>query len=220
LILLDQGRFASIGMVEDAILNSDSTSDKNIRAEKIRLRRQYKTLRLAQSAAQRMQAAEAIANQLVNLSEWNTANYIAGYWACGGEVPLHVVQMRAQAPKIWCLPVVQSDNSLKFAPWRSGDDLVSNQFGIPEPDIAPTSALDAVSMSIVLVPLLAYTRNGHRLGMGGGFYDRSFAFRQANSTSPLMIGVAYSCQQAESLPIEAWDIRLDMLINEREVLRF
>ena len=207
-------------MVEDAILNSVSEAEKNIRAEKKRLRRQYKTVRLAQPATQRMQAAEAIANQLAKLSEWNTANYIAGYWACGGEVPLHVVQMRVQPPKVWCLPVVQSDNTLKFAPWRSGDDLVSNQFGIPEPDIAPTSALDAETMSIVLVPLLAYTRNGQRLGMGGGFYDRSFAFRNSHTTSPLMVGVAYSCQETESLPVEAWDIKLDMLINEREVVRF
>ena len=180
-------------MVEDAILNSVPEIEKNIRAEKIRLRRQYKALRLAQPAAQRMQVAEAIANQLAKLSEWNTANYIAGYWACGGEVPLHVVQMRIQPPKVWCLPVVQSDNTLKFAPWRSGDDLVSNQFGIPEPDIAPTSALDAASMSIVLLPLLAYTRNGQRLGMGGGYYDRSFAFCNSNATPPILIGVAYSC---------------------------
>lgn len=207
-------------MVEDAILNPVSTSEKNIRAEKKRLRLQYKTQRLAQPAAQRMQAAEAIANHLANLSEWNAANYIAGYWACGGELPLHVVQMRMQAPKIWCLPVVQSDNTLKFAPWRSGDDLVSNQFGIPEPDISPTSALDANSMSIVLLPVLAYTRNGQRLGMGGGYYDRSFAFRQSKVAPPLLIGVAYSCQEAESLPAEAWDIKLDMLINEHEVLRF
>lgn len=207
-------------MVEDAILNPVSTSEKNIRAEKKRLRLQYKTQRLAQPAAQRMQAAEAIANHLANLPEWNTANYIAGYWACGGELPLHVVQMRMQAPKIWCLPVVQSDNTLKFAPWRSGDDLVSNQFGIPEPDISPTSALDANSMSIVLLPVLAYTRNGQRLGMGGGYYDRSFAFRQSKVAPPLLIGVAYSCQEAESLPAEAWDIKLDMLINEHEVLRF
>lgn len=207
-------------MVEDAILNPVSETEKNIRAEKKRLRQQYKTLRLAQPAAQRMQAAEAVAKHLCNLSEWNAANYIAGYWACGGELPLHVVQMRIQAPKIWCLPVVQSDNTLKFAPWRSGDDLVSNQFGIPEPDISPTSALDANSMSIVLLPVLAYTRNGQRLGMGGGYYDRSFAFRQSKVAPPLLIGVAYSCQEAESLPAEAWDIKLDMLINEHEVLHF
>ena len=206
-------------MVEDAILNPVSASE-NMRAEKKRLRQQYKALRLAQPAAQRMQAADAIANQLGQLSEWNTANYVAGYWACGGEVPLHVVQMRVQAPKIWCLPVVQSNGLLKFAPWRSGDDLVSNQFGIPEPDISPTSALDANAMSIVLLPLLAYTRNGQRLGMGGGFYDRSFAFRHSKTAPPLLVGVAYSCQEAESLPAEAWDIKLDMLINEREVLSF
>lgn len=207
-------------MVEDAILNLVSETEKKIRAEKKRLRQQYKTLRLAQPVAHRMQAAEAIANQLGNLSEWNAANYIAGYWACGGEVPLHIVQMRTQAPKIWCLPVVQSDNTLKFAPWRSGDDLVSNHFGIPEPDIAPTSALDAASMSIVLLPLLAYTRNGQRLGMGGGYYDRSFAFRNSDTKLPLLVGVAYSCQEVESLPSEAWDIKLDLLINEHEVVSF
>ena len=201
-------------------MNSVSETEKNIRAEKKRLRQKYSAMRLAQTAAQRMHAAEAIANQLGDISQWNSANYIAGYWACNGEVPLHVVQMRVQTPKIWCLPIVQSNSTLKFAPWRSGNDLVSNQFGIPEPDIAPTSALDAASMSIVLLPLLAYTRNGQRLGMGGGYYDRSFAFCNSNATPPILIGVAYSCQEAENLPAEAWDVKLDMLINEREVLRF
>jgi len=201
-------------MVEDAILNSVSS------AEKKRLRQAFRERRLALTAAQRMQASEAIANRLVEISEWIPSNYIAGYWACGGEVPLHVIQMRLQSPKVWCLPIVQSDNTLQFAPWRPGDDLVSNQFGIPEPDVAPTSTLDAAELSIVLVPLLAYTRSGLRLGMGGGYYDRSFAFRNTNATPPLLVGVAYSCQEAESLPGENWDVKLDMLINEREVLRF
>jgi len=219
---LDQGRFVRIGMVEDAILNSSSVtnSDKNIRAAKTRLRQDFKIKRLAISAAQRMQAAEAIAQQLVKLPEWLSANYIAGYWATGGEVPLHVVQMRVQSPKVWCLPIVQADKTLKFAPWRSGDPLVSNQYGIPEPDISSKSALDASGISIILLPLLAYTRSGARLGMGGGYYDRSFAFSHAQSSPPMLIGIAYSSQEADLLPSEAWDIQLDMLINEREVLRF
>lgn len=209
-------------MVEDAILNSSSVtnSDKPIRAEKKRLRQDCKTKRLAISAAQRMQTAEAIAQQLIKLPEWAPANYIAGYWATQGEVPLHIVQMRVQSPKVWCLPIIQSDKTLKFAPWRSGDPLVSNLYGIPEPDISPTSALDASSISIILLPLLAYTRSGARLGMGGGYYDRSLAFRGSQSAPPLLIGIAYSEQEAESLPSEQWDIKLDMLINEREVLRF
>ncbi len=209
-------------MVEDAILDSDSVtnSDSNIRAEKKRLRQLFKTRRLAISAAQRMQTAEAIAQQLVQLPEWLPANYIAGYWATQGEVPLHIAQMRAQSPKVWCLPIIQADKTLKFAPWRSGDPLVSNQYGIPEPDISPTSALDVTSTSIVLLPLLAYTRAGIRLGMGGGYYDRSFAFRRTQSAPPLLIGVAYSSQETDSLPSEEWDIKLDLLINEREVLRY
>ena len=176
-------------MVEDAILNSGSAInlDKNLRAEKKRLRQDFKSKRLAISAAQRMHTAEAIAQQLTKLPEWLPANYIAGYWAMGGEVPLHVVQMRVQPPNVWCLPIVQPDKTLKFSPWRSGDPLVSNQYGIPEPDISSTSALDANGMGIILLPLLAYTRSGARLGMGGGYYDRSLAFRHAQSAPPLLI---------------------------------
>lgn len=191
-----------------------------MRAEKTLLRQKFLAKRLAISAAQRMQTADAIAQQLVNLPEWPTANYIAGYWATRGEVPLHIVQMRVQTPKVWCLPIIQQDRTLKFAPWRSGDDLVSNQYGIPEPDISPTSALDASIPSIILMPLLAYTNGGARLGMGGGYYDRSFAFRHDLAAPPLLIGIAYSDQEAEHLPSEEWDVKLDMVINEREVLRF
>ena len=200
--------------------SSATNSDQNIRAEKKHLRRQFMTRRLAISAAERMQTAEAIAQQLIKLPEWTPANYIAGYWATHGEVPLHIAQMRVQSPKVWCLPILQTDKTLKFAPWRSGDPLVSNQFGIPEPDISPSSALDATAISMILLPLLAYTRTGTRLGMGGGYYDRSLAFRAARASPPLLIGVAYSSQEADSLPNEEWDIKLDMLINEREVLRF
>ena len=203
-------------------MNSGSTInlDKKIAAEKRQLRLDFKTKRLAITAAQRMQTAEAVAQHLLQLPEWSSANYVAGYWATQGEVPLHVVQMRLQTPRVWCLPIIQADKTLKFAPWRSGDDLVSNQYGIPEPDVSPTSALDARDISIVLIPLLAYTLTGSRLGMGGGYYDRSFAFRHAQSTPPLLIGVAYSCQEANDIPAQNWDVKLDILINEQEVLRF
>ena len=199
---------------------SATNCDKNIRAKKKHLRQQYKSKRSAISATQRMQTAEAIAQQLIKLPEWIAADYIAGYWASHGEVPLHIVQMRVQSPTVWCLPMLQADKTLKFAPWRSGDPLVSNQYGIPEPDISSSSALDATQISIVLLPLLAYTRTGTRLGMGGGYYDRSLAFRAVQAAPPLLIGMAYSSQEADLLPTQEWDVKLDMLINEREVLRF
>jgi 5-formyltetrahydrofolate cyclo-ligase len=167
-----------------------------------------------------MQAAESVAQQLLALPQWSSAQYVAGYWATQGELPLHIVQMRMRAPQIWCLPIVQTDKTLTFAPWRAGDALVSNQYGIPEPDLAPTSTFDASALSIILLPLLAYTRTGQRLGMGGGYYDRSLAFRQNKTTAPLIIGIAYSSQEAEALPCEAWDVKLDMLVNEKELLHF
>jgi 5-formyltetrahydrofolate cyclo-ligase len=191
-----------------------------MRAEKKLLRQHFIAKRLAITAAGRMQAADAVAQQLCSLPEWPSADYVAGYWATQGEVPLHIVQMRTQLPKIWCLPIIQADNTLKFAPWRSGDNLVSNRYGIPEPDISPTSALASSTPSIILVPLLAYTRTGARLGMGGGYYDRSFAFRHGQAAPPLLIGIAYSDQETEHLPSEEWDVKMDMLINEREILRF
>jgi 5-formyltetrahydrofolate cyclo-ligase len=202
-------------------LNSDmrTSTNKLVRLEKKRLRDYYKAQRRNATAPQRMQAAESIAQQLLALSEWSSAQYVAGYWATQGELPLHIVQMRVQT-QIWCLPVVQANKALKFAPWRSGDPLVSNQYGIPEPDISPTSTLDATDISIILLPLLAYTRSGTRLGMGGGYYDRSFAFRHAQPAPPLLIGIAYANQEAPSLPNNDWDIKLDMLVNENELIRF
>jgi 5-formyltetrahydrofolate cyclo-ligase len=203
-------------------LNVDKHSSKNnsIRLEKKRLREHYKVQRLQATPQQRMQAADAVAQQLLALPEWPSAHYVAGYWATQGELPLHSVQMRMQAPQIWCLPLVQTDKTLKFSPWRAGDPLASNQYGIPEPDVLPTSTLDASDISIILMPLLAYTRSGARLGMGGGYYDRSFAIRHKQPAPPLLIGIAYSSQEAESLHTEAWDIKLDMLVNEKELIYF
>jgi 5-formyltetrahydrofolate cyclo-ligase len=219
---LDQGRFAHIGMVEDAILKSGFSADSkiNMLAEKKRLRDHYKHIRTAMAPSQRMQAAEAVAEQFFQQTELSNAGYIAGYWASFGEVPLHVLQMRLPSEAIWCLPVIKNDKTLGFSPWRPGDELVSNHYGIPEPNVSASALLVPQNIDIVLMPLLAYTRDGARLGMGGGYYDRSFAFRHGNRRKPILIGIAYSHQEAEHLPHEEWDVALDMLINEREVLRF
>src|SRR5690606_26994955 len=95
-----------------------------------------------------------------------------------GELPLHFVQLRLAPGQVWCLPCLQDDGSLRFAPWRPGDALKPNRYGIPEPDVAPSSTLAGADLAVVLMPLLGFDAAGHRLGMGGGYYDRSFAFRR------------------------------------------
>jgi 5-formyltetrahydrofolate cyclo-ligase len=186
-------------------------------ARRAQLRREMRAQRAAHSPAARMQAAEAVAAHLHPDAAFGPA-YVAGYWAMGGEVPLHLLQMRLRPEQVWCLPCLEGDGSLRFAPWRPGDALVSNRFGIPEPDLAPASRLDPREMATVLVPLVAYSAAGARLGMGGGYYDRSFAFRLREPAPPRLVGVGYGFQRRDELVPEAWDVPLDAVATEAGLL--
>lgn len=135
---------------------------------------------------------------------------IAGYWAVGGELPLHAVQANLPATLRWCLPVLHEDRRLRFREWAAGQPLEPNRHGIPEPTDGPLLEPDALAM--VLVPLLAFDAQGQRLGQGGGWYDRSFAFRKdAERTQPLLIGIGYDWQQVDALHAAPWDVALDAI---------
>lgn len=177
------------------------------------LRRRLRDQRRALPAPARIAAAEGLATQLFALPDLPESGYVAGYWASDGEIGLHVFQMRLPAGLIYCLPVLH-DEVLRFAPWRAGDPLVTNRYGIPEPDIEPASALDASAMVLVVTPLVGFDARGNRLGMGGGWYDRSFAVRRAQAAPPLLVGAAFALQQLEALDAADWDVPLDAICTE------
>jgi len=182
------------------------------------LRRDLRQRRRAASAAERMAAAESLSSSLLAHPRFPALGYVAGYWAMDGEVPLHILQMRLGEGRVWCLPCIQPDGSLLFGPWRPGDALVSNQYGIPEPDLAPGSLLSPRDMAVVVLPLVGFTRAGQRLGTGGGFYDRSFAFRHESPAPPWLVGAAYSFQQLGTLESQPWDVPLDAIATESEFI--
>ncbi len=163
-----------------------------------------------------MAAAEAIAARLLGLPFAPIAGYAAGYWALDGEIALHAWQLRLPPSVIYCLPVLHEDQRLRFAPWRPGDALASNRYGIPEPDIAAASLLDAAAMQFVAVPVVGFDAHGQRLGMGGGWYDRTFAFRQDRPSPPWLAGVAFSTQRIDALTPQAWDVRMDAICTESD----
>lgn len=179
------------------------------------LRQELKAKRIQISVAEKMAAAEVVATHILNHLP-ASGGTLAAYWACSGELPLHILQMRLPSHWIWCLPVVQADRQLLFAPWRPGDELATNQYGIPEPALAPSSCLQPNELSAVLVPLLGFTRHGQRLGMGGGYYDTSFAFRKNQLVAPQLIGVAFACQEIDTLNVQDWDINMDFIATENE----
>jgi 5-formyltetrahydrofolate cyclo-ligase len=185
------------------------------------MRRALRERRLALPATARIAAAQALpAHYDASPGLFAHPGYVAGYWAMGGELPLHALQLRLHAGQVWCLPCVQDDNTLAFAPWRAGDPLVTNRFGIPEPDVARASLLPPEEMHLVLMPLGGFDAAGHRLGTGGGFYDRSFAFRLARPAPPLLVGVGYAFQEVPALAAEPWDVPMDAVLTEDGARRF
>jgi len=176
------------------------------------LRADLRARRAALKPGERLAAADAVARHLGGHDELRQPGYVGGYWAVNGELPLHAVQLRLAPGQVWCLPVVQPDGGLRFAPWRAGDPLKPNRYGIPEPDTESTLA--PLELGLVLLPLLGFDRQGGRLGMGGGYYDRAFAFRRGRPAPPRLVGVGYACQELPALAPEAWDVALDAVVTE------
>jgi 5-formyltetrahydrofolate cyclo-ligase len=187
-------------------------------SERDALRRELRQRRRAIPAPERIAAADALAQRLLSLPFVPATGYVAGYWAMDGEIALHSWQIRLPRELVYCLPVLHQDTRLRFAPWRAGDPLVTNRFGIPEPDVASSSALEPEAMAMIVVPLVGFDGRGNRLGMGGGWYDRTLAFRRAQPAPPWLVGVGFSAQCIDDLAQEPWDVPVDALCTEHDTL--
>lgn len=109
--------------------------------------------------------------------------------------------------------------SMKFVEATVGARETTNRLGIVEP--AGTQAIGARWLDLVLLPLVGFDARGMRLGMGGGYYDRTFAFRNRHTAwhGPRLVGVAYSFQQVPLITREAHDVHLDAVVTEAGVIR-
>ena len=189
-------------------------------AERRELRQSLAERRRALTPAERISAAQGLRRSLELLPEYLTDSRVAGYWASQGELPLNLVMPPLVARgQQFLLPVIGADQQLRFARWQAGDAVQPNRYGIPEP-VAPAELLEPFQLDLVLVPLLGFDRRGHRLGHGGGYYDRSFAFLrgQARPTEPLLVGIGYAQQELPRIRAEAWDVALDFIATERELI--
>ena len=182
------------------------------------LRGEMRERRRALPAPARIAAADALATQLLALPFAASARTVAGYWAMDGEIALHAWQLRLPREVRYCLPVLHADDTLRFAPWKPGAPLTTNRYGIPEPDVPPAQLLRPEQLDLVVAPLVAFDRAGHRLGMGGGWYDRSFAARLDAPAPPHLVGAGFSAQRVDAIVPARWDVRLDAVCTESETL--
>lgn len=184
------------------------------------LRRHYRRLRAELSSNQLERAAAALAVHIIALPEFELAKRIAAYYAVNGEISLEPVIDRALAEgKRVYLPNLDRE-SLRFSPYFHGQKMRINRFRLPEPDVAEDEMLPPGDLDLVLAPLVAFDACCNRIGMGGGYYDRSFAFRKdPTQRTPALIGVAHEMQKVERIEPESWDVRLDKIVTDETVYR-
>jgi len=132
-----------------------------------------------------------------------------------------VHRARAMGKRVY-LPVLSPTfhNRLWFARYEPGERLVPNCFGIPEPVCRWQKARRVWTLDLALVPLVGFDRRGNRLGMGGGFYDRTLAYlaRRVTWRKPQLVGVAYEFQECDGLAAEPWDVPLAAVVTDRQFL--
>lgn len=148
----------------------------------------------------------------------------AFYFAHHGEVDPSSIVTKALAMHKECFfPVLDpvKHNRLWFASYHAHDKLIKNCYGIWEPNLQKNHSINPRILDTVIMPLVAFDTHGNRLGMGGGYYDRTFAFLKEHAVSrPKLIGLAYEFQKVASIEIEPWDIPLDYIITEKVIYRF
>ncbi|MDO5091362.1 MAG: 5-formyltetrahydrofolate cyclo-ligase [Cardiobacteriaceae bacterium] len=115
------------------------------------------------------------------------------------------------------LPYTPGKNrALHFLPYQADTPIYPAALGIPAPADNPRARRNGHTLDLIIVPLVAWDNSGNRLGMGGGFYDRTFA----QTPRPPLWGFAYDCQQVDALPRAPWDIALDAVVSESRFLTF
>jgi 5-formyltetrahydrofolate cyclo-ligase len=146
-----------------------------------------------------------------------TTGIVSGYWPLEDELdPRPCMDRLAGLGHPLALPRVQGrGRPLAFHAWRSGDPLFAGPFGVMEPD--PEASM--VSPRILLVPLLAFDRQGRRLGYGAGYYDMVLRDLRAQAPAPIAIGVAFAVQEVDAVPAGPHDQALDAVVTERQLHR-
>ncbi len=181
-----------------------------VAAAKQHLRATARRIRSDLSEQFRLAASEAIAAHGIGFAGLPPGAVVAGFMPIGAEIdPLPLMLRLAGMGHDLALPAMQGESApLRFQRWRPGDPLAEKAWGIREPlPAAPDVAPDAM-----LVPLLAFDAEGHRLGYGGGYYDRSLsAARRARAV--VAIGLAYDAQEVPAVPRLDFDQRLDWVLT-------
>lgn len=213
-ITLDPWRMQPMSSSEPSIFPDPSFSSTAASRQQIRqaVRQRRRLLTPEQQAYFAQQVCEGVMTHPKVLQ----ADSVAIFLSFDGELdtsPL-IQQLWQQGKRVY-LPVLHPFRAghLLFLRYAPDTELVRNRLKIMEPRLDVRQVLPLPQLDILLTPLVAFDHQGQRLGMGGGFYDRTLQYRRHTDSGPYPMGLAHDCQQVDELPVESWDIPLPEIIT-------
>jgi 5-formyltetrahydrofolate cyclo-ligase len=188
------------------------------------LRKALRAKRRALPATTQKANSITVARMLIRWGLYLRFDSVALYIANDGELdPAPLANAGFRRNKRLFLPTLKpgNKNQLRFVAYERNSRMIRNRFGIEEPVAVKGSIQPAKNIDVILLPLVGFDLNGNRLGMGGGYYDRTLAFMRQRTLwhRPLLIGLAHHCQCIEPIRSQTWDIPLDLVASERGVYR-
>ncbi|RON28290.1 MULTISPECIES: 5-formyltetrahydrofolate cyclo-ligase [Pseudomonas] len=184
------------------------------------LRRMLRKARRALTPSQQRDAARGLYKQLAQHPLFRRAKHISLYLPTDGEIDPRLLMRAAQRRgKAIYLPVLSAwpRTKMVFQRIHPGEKLKPNRFRIPEPRHNIARQRKVWALDLVLLPLVGFDDVGGRLGMGGGFYDRSLAYlaRRKNWRKPTLLGLAHECQKVQRLAQASWDVPLQGTVTDK-----
>ena len=184
------------------------------------LRRYLRAKRRALGRQAQRCAARGLYRQLAQHPLFRRATQIALYLPNDGEIdPRPLLRAAQRRGKATYLPVLSPwpRSKMVFQRITAGETLRPNRFGIAEPRRNHARQRKIWALDLILLPLVGFDRHGGRLGMGGGFYDRSLAYRKMrkNWHKPTLLGLAHECQQVDRLELASWDMPLQATVTDK-----
>ena len=188
--------------------------------KRAQIRAEIRNTRKNLSNNQQIIAAQSLKmNFIQHLKSENTTNskHIAIYLSNDGELDTSLlIKELWNLNHVVYLPIIHPFNgaNLLFQRYEKNSPMRANRYGILEPKLNCSQICPLPALDYLLMPLVAFDKQGNRLGMGGGFYDRTLArLHKQNWQKPQLIGLAHECQKVDALPIESWDVPLKTIIT-------
>jgi 5-formyltetrahydrofolate cyclo-ligase len=201
---------------------ADKSDPADARNRQASIRKEMRQRRRALSLAERRQSAQAACRLLKRSSIFHRSPRVAVYFAANGELdPAPLLEIALRRKKTCYVPVLDGARrrTMWFAPITQNTPLRRNHLGILEPVHTAGRRIHARHLNLVIVPLIAFDQHGNRIGMGGGYYDHTFAFllQRRGWRKPRLFGYAYSFQRVDGIACNPWDVNLDGVVTEQKL---